>query len=122
MDEPALPSFDLVVATVDRAESLEALLASIARQGDVRARVIVVDQNDDDRLARVIEGHPALDVLHVRSGRGLSRARNVGLERVEADIVAFPDDDCTYPDGLLGTVAAPLRATAGLDGLTGSHG
>jgi len=38
---------------------------------------------------------------------------------VRADLVAFPDDDCVYPDDLLEQVADRFHATPTLDGLTG---
>ena len=50
---------------------------------------------------------------------GLSRARNVGLKAVTGEIIAFPDDDCWYPDGLLQKVVAEFRDQTSLDGLTG---
>ena len=113
-----LPSFDLVVATVGRTDELGRLLDSLAAQEYGRLRVVVVDQNDDDRLAPILAGR-ALQLEHVRSPRGLSRARNAGLEVIERDVVAFPDDDCTYPPGLLAEVAARLGSDEALEGLSG---
>ncbi len=113
-----LPSFDLVVATVGRTDELARFLDSAAAQDYPRTRVLLVDQNEDERLDAVIAASP-VDVVHLRSARGLSRARNVALMRVEADVVAFPDDDCVYPAGLLHRVAERLAATPELDGLSG---
>jgi len=87
-----LPSFDLVVATVGRTDELGRLLDSIAAQEYGPLRVVVVDQNDDERLAPILAGR-ALELEHVRSPLGLARARNAGLEVLERDVVAFPDDD-----------------------------
>jgi glycosyltransferase involved in cell wall biosynthesis len=115
---PGLPSFDLVVATVDRVEPLDRLLASLARQTHRAFRVLVVDQNEDARLEPVLAAHARLDVARLRSGRGLSRARNVALAQVAADVVAFPDDDCEYPDDLLELVGGRLAARPELDGLS----
>ena len=112
------PSFDLVVATVGRTDELGRLLDSLAAQDYERLRVVVVDQNDDERLASILAGR-ALQLEHVRSARGLSRARNAGLRLIEGDVVAFPDDDCTYPPGLLVEVAARLGSDVALDGLSG---
>jgi GT2 family glycosyltransferase len=112
------PSFDLVVATVGRTEELARFLDSLAAQGYPYVRAIVVDQNEDARLDAVVAGRP-FPVERIRSGQGLSRARNAGLTLVEADLVAFPDDDCVYPPGLLARVAARLDADAGLAGVTG---
>ena len=113
-----LPSFDLVVATVGRSGEPGRLLDSLERQTHRTLRVILVDQNPDDRLIAVLAGRE-IDVLRVRSARGLSRARNAGLEQVTADVVGFPDDDCTYPDDLLERVARRFANETGLDGLTG---
>jgi GT2 family glycosyltransferase len=111
--------FDLVVATVDRTDALETLIGSLEAQTHDAFRLLVVDQNPDDRVAEVLARHPALDVLHLRSERGLSRARNAAVPHLAADVVAFPDDDCAYPDDLLARVAARLAADRRLDGLTG---
>ena len=113
-----LPSFDLVVATVGRVEELGRLLASLESQSYRNLRVILVDQNPDDRLDGVVGG-TTLDVIHLRSGLGLSRGRNAALEHVAADVVAFPDDDCVYAEDLLERVAVRLGGEPGLDGLTG---
>jgi glycosyltransferase involved in cell wall biosynthesis len=113
-----LPSFDLVVATVDRIEELRRLFASLERQSHAAFRVVLVDQNDDDRLDQVLQ-NASLNILRLRSERGLSRARNAALGRLDADVVAFPDDDCVFRRDLLDRVAARFAATPGLDGLTG---
>jgi GT2 family glycosyltransferase len=114
-----LPSFDLVVATVDRVDELRVLLASLDRQTHRAFTVHVVDQNADDRLRPLLASFPQLDIAHLRSQPGLSRARNAALDRLAADVVAFPDDDCVYPDDLLERVARGLAERLELDGLTG---
>jgi GT2 family glycosyltransferase len=113
-----LPSFDLVVATVGRSEELERLLGSLEAQQYPHLKVIVVDQGDEGQVAPLLAGR-ALEVRHIHAARGLARARNAGLELVEGDVVAFPDDDCTYPAGLLAEVARRLTADATLGGISG---
>jgi GT2 family glycosyltransferase len=116
--EAPLPAFDLVLATVDRVDEPAAFLASLERQTHRSFRVLVVDQNDDDRLQPILDAHPAVETLRLRSGRGLSRARNGALPHVTADVVAFPDDDCVYPDDLLERLGRRLTARPELDGVT----
>jgi len=111
--------FDLVVATVDRTAELETLLHSLERQTHRRFRLVVVDQNTDDRLAELLSSRSELDVLHIRCARGLSRARNAALPVLTADLVAFPDDDCDYAPDLLERVARRFADDPGLAGLTG---
>jgi len=105
-------TFDLVVATVGRTTELERFLASLERQTHRDFRVLVVDQNADDRVAPLLDAR----AVHLRAPVGLSRARNAALPELTGDVVAFPDDDCVYPDDLLERVAARLTD---LDGVTG---
>jgi glycosyltransferase involved in cell wall biosynthesis len=114
----ATPSLDLVVATVGRTDELGRFLDSLASQEYMAVRVILVDQNDDARLDAVVAGRP-FRIERIRSPRGLSRARNAGLALVEAELVAFPDDDCVYPPGVLARVAERLGAESSLAGVTG---
>jgi glycosyltransferase involved in cell wall biosynthesis len=114
-----LPSFDLVVASVDRVDQLGRLFASLETQTHSSFRVLLADQNEDDRLGDVIRAYDKLRIERVRAARGLSRARNAALQLVEADLVAFPDDDCVYAPSLLESVARRFAVDPGLDGVTG---
>jgi GT2 family glycosyltransferase len=109
--------FDLVLATVDRLAELTRFLDSLERQTYREFRLLLVDQNGDDRLESLLREHGSIEVVHLRSPRGLSRARNAALRELRADIVAFPDDDCVYPDDLLERVTR--RLSSSLDGVTG---
>ena len=116
MADERIPSFDLVVATIDRVDELERLLDSLAAQTHRAFRVLLVDQNDDDRIELILAQRD-LDIVRLRAERGLSHARNVALGEIRADLVAFPDDDCILAPGLLAQVAQ--RFEGSLDGLTG---
>jgi glycosyltransferase involved in cell wall biosynthesis len=111
------PTFDLVVGTLGRVDELGRLLDSLEAQTYRSFRVLVVDQNDDDRAEAVLSGHD-LELVRLSSAPGLARARNVALERLEADVVAFPDDDCRYSPTLLADVAERLSVQPELDGLS----
>ena len=107
-----MPRFSLIIATVERTIELERFLASLADQHYSDYEVIVIDQNDDNRLESILDewltNIPAhsrpLNLAHIRCQRGLSRARNRGLEVAKGEIVAFPDDDCWYASDTLRTV------------------
>jgi len=112
--------FSLVMGTLGRVEEVRGFLASLQRQDHRDFELLIVDQNPDERLAPVIAQYRQhFRILRYRSAPGLSRARNVGLRYVSGDVVAFPDDDCWYPDGLLSRVARRFEAEPSLDGLTG---
>ena len=60
-----------------------------------------------------------INILHVKSVIGLSKARNIGLSHVSGNVVGFPDDDCTYPKNLLDNVASYFLNNASVDFLLG---
>lgn len=103
------PQVDLVVATVGRSDELERLLDSLVLQSYPKLRVLLVDQNDDDRLGPVVSRFASrLSIVRLESPPGLSRARNRALPLLTGEIVGFPDDDCWYPPGLLHEVVGSL--------------
>jgi glycosyltransferase involved in cell wall biosynthesis len=112
--------FSLIVGTLGRSAELAKLFDSLVVQTHHDFEIIVVDQNDDDRAKLVVDRFiDRLNILHLTSAKGLSRARNVGLAHVTGDVVAFPDDDCCYPRTVLETVAKELSGNVELSGLTG---
>jgi len=112
--------FSLVLATVGRTQELGSFLRSLCAQEYRSFEVIVVDQNPDDRLLPILQAYDgSIAIRRLVSARGLSRARNVGLSAVSGAVVAFPDDDCSYPRDLLRQVFERLEELPEIDGLTG---
>jgi GT2 family glycosyltransferase len=117
--DAAKPSVDVVVATLGRTGELARLVASVGAQSLDGVRLIVVDQNEDDRLASVLAQLPShVSLLHLHSERGLSRARNVALQHLVAEVVTFADDDCWYAPDLLERVVSALEARPEDDGIS----
>jgi glycosyltransferase involved in cell wall biosynthesis len=112
--------FSLIVATLGRDRDLAVLFDSLLAQGRDDVQVIVVDQNGDERLAPILTAFAArLPITHLRSARAhANAARNLGLRAACGEIVAFPDDDCWLPDGVLARVDAAF-ADPSLTMLTG---
>src|SRR3954468_87582 len=99
--------FLLVISTLGRTSELRRFLQSACAQTYSRFEVVVVDQNDDDRVERVLaEFDQVLQIRLVKSARrGLALGRNIGLNIAsDADVITFPDDDCWYPPQLLARV------------------
>ena len=102
-----MTTFSLVIATYGRVDTLNQLFVSIAEQSGVSVECIIVDQNADNRLQPVLERWlPHITIIVIQAPPQLSRARNLGIARASGDIIAFPDDDCWYPAGLLAKVGA----------------
>jgi glycosyltransferase involved in cell wall biosynthesis len=112
--------FSLIVCTVDRTAPLERLFRSLALQTDRGFEVVLVDQNQDDRLHGLVESFgKVMAIVHVKAARGLSLARNKGLSVARGDVIAFPDDDCHYPNTLIEHLRKRFAAVPEIDVLTG---
>lgn len=99
--------FSLVMSTLGRHDDVLAFIRTIEGQTYRNFELIIVDQNDDDRLlqsVRQLSPSFALKHVHVPGVRGLSLGRNIGFSKAEGDVICFPDDDCTYPENLFENV------------------
>jgi len=94
--------FSLIVCTIDRTNELEHLLQSLTHQTIKNFEVIIIDQNPSGTLEGIIKSYlEILEINHIYSKKGLSLARNKGIEHAQGNYICFPDDDCWYkPDTL----------------------
>ncbi|MFK7966324.1 MAG: glycosyltransferase family 2 protein [Burkholderiaceae bacterium] len=112
------PWISLILATYGRSEELSVVLDSLVAQTETGFEVIVVDQNADDRLNKVLAAYAMLRIRHLKQSEpNLSLARNRGLEAAGGDWVAFPDDDCWYEPDCLFKVRHALTSEKNLDGV-----
>src|SRR5271156_3083099 len=94
-----MPAVSLVMCTYGRTDCIIRLVCSLETQTSSDFELIIVDQNPPGALDAIIaRASQKLQVRYVRSEPGLSRARNVGIKHHRGAIVAFPDDDCWYPN------------------------
>jgi glycosyltransferase involved in cell wall biosynthesis len=109
------------MATVDRTVEAERFLQHLNRQTYRDFELIVVDQNNDDRLLSILSVfNDIINIEHIKSNqRGASRARNLGIKSARGEIIGFPDDDCWYPPDLLHRIAAFFDDHPQWDGLSG---
>ncbi|SRR5665213_1323422 len=103
--------FSLIVPTVKRTWELGRFLKSVRDQklrsfklSDIE--IIVIDQNEDERLAEVTAPYlGSLTINRVKApSLGQSNAKNIGMKLIRGRYVAFPDDDCFYSEDTLETV------------------
>lgn len=112
--------FSLILGTAGRTHELEQFLSSLNAQTYRNFELLVVDQNPDDRLVPILQAYEdEFAIAHLRSEKGLSRAKNVGLEAASGAIIGFPDDNCQFPPHLLRRVALLFDQHPETDGLTG---
>jgi GT2 family glycosyltransferase len=100
-------------------EHLEALVASLERQCVAGDLVLVMRGGDEVRSGNrgMVQVHTVTCPLRISA----SEARNLGLDHAErlgllaaCDMVALPDDDARYPDGLLSHVSHLLQHKAAI--------
>ena len=111
--------FSLIVPTLNRVQELDRLFQSLVSQNYDDFEVIIIDQNLDNRLVKLVDAYREyFPILHIKeSKRGQSHARNVGFSHVQGEIAAFPDDDCLYTEGLLTKIADFFVRNPTYDGL-----
>src|SRR4051795_5122495 len=109
----AAASIAVVIPVYNGERFLRDAIESVLAQSLPAAEVVVVDDGSSDRSAAVAEGFgPPVRVLR-KPHRGVSAARNVGVEHSRSDLIAFLDaDDRMKPDRLERQAAALAEAPA----------
>jgi glycosyltransferase involved in cell wall biosynthesis len=89
------PAVTVVIPTRNRRRLLLRTLDSVLRQDDVPFDVVIVDDGGTDGTSEAVEELclPNVRVLRHERSKGVSAARNAGLQLVAAPWVAFVDDD-----------------------------
>ena len=81
---------------------LEEALSSVIHQTYSDLEIIIIDDGSTDGSGEICDSFAALDrriVVFHQENRGLSAARNVGLDHAGGDIISFMDpDDVFHPD------------------------
>ena len=107
---------DVIIPVFNGQKTIRAALASVlTQQGDLVHRIIVVDDGSCDDTAQVVQnlGSPLIELVRT-SNQGVSRARNLGIEKSTVEWVAFLDaDDVWMPGKLQAQLSAAQEHGAG---------
>lgn len=96
------PEVSVVIPTRDALRWLPAAVASVG--GDARVEIVVVDDRSKDGTADWLSRLAAVDPRVVPlpgKGRGAAAARNLGIDRARAPLVAFLEPNGTWAPGKL---------------------
>lgn len=99
-------SVDVVIPAYNAARYIEETLLSVVTQGEVLAKIIVVNDGSTDStleiVSRFAKDHPALSIQIInQKNAGLSSARNTGIKAATAPYIGFLDaDDIWLPEKL----------------------
>jgi glycosyltransferase involved in cell wall biosynthesis len=115
----------VVVSTYNRSEMLRVALERLLSQQSegVSYEVIVVDNNSTDATQEVVKsfltaGHSNLQYLF-EPKQGVSYARNSGIQRARAPIIAFADDDVFVARNWIAGIKREFDSNTGVDCLGG---
>jgi glycosyltransferase involved in cell wall biosynthesis len=101
----------IIICTYGRTAALRALLESLEAQSYGNFETLIIDGNEEPSPAHstvhtfLQSSGNTLQVDLVASGKGLTRQRNVGLDRAKGELICFLDDDVTLPEDFLLRVA-----------------
>ncbi len=112
-----LPVVSVVLPVRDRADLVVTAIRSVQAQSHERWELVVVDDGSTDPTASRVRALAAEDGrirLITGTGRGVSNARNLGLEHATGTYVAFLDSDNTWvPEYLELMLAVMVRDDLG---------
>ena len=97
----------IIIPTYNAEAYLPQCLDSILAQEHSGCEVIVVDDGSTDGTAALLERYPDVKVIH-QANRGMSTARNRGLDEARGEYILFVDSDDLLTDGALTTLVAEL--------------
>ncbi|NND02052.1 MAG: glycosyltransferase [Acidimicrobiia bacterium] len=105
MGEESRVSVVICCYTQDRWAQIESAVDSVANQTLAAHELILVVDDNEELLERSRSAFPWVQVVP-NSTKGLSAARNTGIELAKGDVVAFLDDDAAAAPEWLSHIAA----------------
>jgi|TARA_Y100000310_G_scaffold31282_5_gene29692 glycosyltransferase involved in cell wall biosynthesis len=86
------PDISVIIPTFNRAHTLPRALDSVMVQTLQSMEIIIVDDGSTDETNAVLADYPGLCIIS-QDNRGVSAARNVGIEKAGGEWLAFLDSD-----------------------------
>lgn len=107
MQEMTIPLISVIIPVYNCVEYLPKALASVLDQNGVTVEVILVDSSKDDSCAILSrQNKPRVRYVY-QEPRGVSAARNLGIQHAQGDYIAFQDaDDEWLPEKLKAQLSA----------------
>ena len=112
--------FSVIIPVHNAEATLERSVQSVARQENCEKEIILIENASDDNsyqeCLRLQAEYPSI-VLQRTDRKGISHARNLGLQQAKGDIICFCDSDDYYQDHVLEQIEK-LFVSTGADLIT----
>ena len=93
------PLVSVIIPTFNRAYCVAESIRSVLVQGELE--LIVVNDGSKDATVKELASFPTIQVINLAENRGVSYARNKGLERARGSLICFLDSDDLWEEGKL---------------------
>ncbi len=101
------PKVSVVVCSYNGSKTLDGCLRSLMKLNYPDYEVVLVNDGSTDSTAQIAARYPKVR-YHYQPNKGLSVARNVGMEMATGEIIAYTDDDCFAEEDWLYFLVAKL--------------
>jgi glycosyltransferase involved in cell wall biosynthesis len=107
-----LKNIGFIVTTLGRIEPLKKLLSSLVNQITSEDSIVIIAQDNEIEVKALIQDFNYLPIKYSTSGRGASLGRNVGVKilKPKDQILLFPNDTTSFPDGIISQIRPVVSA------------
>ncbi len=88
-----IPAVTVIIPTFNRASWLAGAIDSVLNQTFQNFELIVIDDGSTDETPKLVAKYGDRIRYYVQPNRGPASARNLGIKRAQADLIAFLDSD-----------------------------
>ncbi|AXP81729.1 Putative glycosyltransferase EpsH [Mariniflexile rhizosphaerae] len=96
------PYFSVVISLYNKEKHIQSTIESVLAQSFVDFEIVVVNDGSTDNSEAIVRSINDKRIqIYSQENKGVSAARNLGIEKAKAELVAFLDaDDYWYPNHL----------------------
>lgn len=117
--------FSFLLCTLNREHELRVCLDSLLLQEIQDFEIIIVDQSEGNESQRLVEKYESSKIKYFHINiKGLSKARNFGIQHISGNYVCLIDDDAVYPREFLTNIldiCGPKKIVSGVIYSTSDH-
>lgn len=91
-----------IIVTWNNEKEIEDCLSTVSRYSPKNSKVIVVDNNSNDRTVQIIkEKFPEIDLIESKENLGFAAANNLALDNVSSEYICYLNPDVILTEDIL---------------------